>query len=1207
MINAFSKKSFMRLLLAVCILLPARLQAQTMVTAPMSSTPAAGEYYGYGSITLSPGFWFTATAGQSLHLYILNSDCQALGTTPTATQNYILTSVPRRAGFNPLATGLSTCDVMQSVQYSDGLGRPLQTVQVKGSPLGEDIVQPIAYDAFGREAVKYLPYTSTGVDGSYKATAISDQLSFYHPPGTAYTANQLPAGVAHIPSPFAATAFEASPLNRVSEQGAPGDPWQLTGMTNASGVTAGHTLKMKYTTNNLTALPDTSSYVAALYIISAIDAAQNRTLAKGIVTNLNYPAGQLYVTVSKDENWTGGKPGTTEEYKDLEGRVVLKRTFNIQSGSLEVLSTYYVYDDLGNLAYVLPPLSLADNALPDQTKLNAYCYQYRYDERNRLTQKRLPGKDWEYLVYNTLDQVVATQDAVQRAKSPQEWTVARYDGLGRVVVTGIYAYGSPIGTDNRAAVQTQANGFTTLWETPTGTTVNFGYTAASFPASLTTTLSVNYYDDYTFSGSNPYPFAAGTNMTKGLATGSLTGVLGTTNMLLRVNYYDDKGRNIKTYKQHYLGGTVSAYNYDEVTSSYNFTDQDSLSVRNHYTKNAANTAVLGVTITNQYFYDHMGRKTKSLEQINSGANVLLAQNEYNEIGQLKTKHLHGATGQAPFLQDIDYAYNERGWLSKINDPATAPTVTKLFSEGLSYNVPKYGAVAQFNGNIAEQAYQVYISPKPGLQTATYSYDQINRLIAGTGSTGLSETGISYDLMGNILALTRATAPNAGSLAYSYTGNQLNSVTKSGAAFRSYGYDLNGNALSDGVGNAITYNLFNLPESIPTRTLTYTYDATGNKLRKVSSGVTTEYISGIQYTGTTIDFIQTEEGRALNSAGAYTYEYTLTDHLGNNRVTFDPTHGKVDENDYYPFGLNVPRVVVSPKNEYLYNKKELQEELTQYDYGARFYDPIIARWTSADPLAEVDVHLSPYNYGRNNPIRNIDPDGMSTESWMQEHGLTNDDLITLYETPQQNNDGVSTTEDSPATPAINGNVGGDGGKDKGKNKNNNKDNKNDQKNANQGEGGSYTSKALGASAVLVADDITGIGAIDDVAIPVIIAGAAVRDLTQIKYITYTLKNANGKTYVGRSSGYGDPYSIMMNRFYSHHMRALGFGNPQLDRVAQGYPLGYYAIRGREQDAVNAYGGIGSSQLGNGINPIWQYNPNRPLYMGASSLMFGPYVK
>jgi len=140
--------------------------------------------------------------------------------------------------------------------------------------------------------------------------------------------------------------------------------------------------------------------------------------------------------------------------------------------------------------------------------------------------------------------------------------------------------------------------------------------------------------------------------------------------------------------------------------------------------------------------------------------------------------------------------------------------------------------------------------------------------------------------------------------------------------------------------------------------------------------TTDYISGIQYksNSTVIDFIQTEEGRAINTGSGWNYEYTLSDNLGNNRVAFDMVNGKVGEDDYYPFGLNVHREL-NAGNNYLYNKKELQNELSEYDYGARFYNPVIARWTTVDPLAEISRRFSPYNYGENNPISNIDPDGM----------------------------------------------------------------------------------------------------------------------------------------------------------------------------------------------------------------------------------------
>ncbi len=254
-------------------------------------------------------------------------------------------------------------------------------------------------------------------------------------------------------------------------------------------------------------------------------------------------------------------------------------------------------------------------------------------------------------------------------------------------------------------------------------------------------------------------------------------------------------------------------------------------------------------------------------------------------------------------------------------------------------------------------------------------------------------------------LTNCTPLITDQLAYTYTvggspTNQLQNVADNSGSntglvngTTNYTYDANGNMLSGtntvstAQNKSFTYNLLNLPivATVPGGTVTYVYDATGNKLRKVSTvlGNNTDYISGIQYDGASIpalSFIQTEEGKAVVNGANYDYTYYLGDNLGNSRVTFNTKTGVAvsqQTDDYYPFGMEILSNVTSPKNEYLYNKKEKQEELQEYDYGARFYDPVIARWNTIDPLAEKSRRWSTYNYVENNPIRLIDPDGMSS--------------------------------------------------------------------------------------------------------------------------------------------------------------------------------------------------------------------------------------
>jgi len=916
-----------------------------------------GTYTAPHTITLDVGFSSDNFNGSIVAPSILN--CSPLNATPSANQNYIITYVPREPFTDPATLGAkNACEVMQSIQYFDGLGRPLQNVQVKGSPdATKDVIEPMAYDPFGREVTKYLPYTtSSGIPGSYRSDALngssgysnSAQLQFYQLTGQNYRT---------INNPYSSSLYEASPLNRIIEQGEPGSDWQL----------GNHTMKVTYAGNNST------NYSAKLFSVNLNSAGMPSLVDKG-----SYSSGNLYVTVTQNENWkitqSDLRLNTMEEYTDFDKQVVLRRTYNLNTttNSVEVLSTYYVYNDLGLLSFILPPKSEADlstNSNPiNQSVLDNLCYQYTYDGRGRPIAKKLPGKGIEYKVYNKIDQMVASQDSNQRAKN--QWIIVKYDALGRMVMSGVFNNGNlPLTRDN---LQTQVDAQSVLWE-HRDNSENYGYTHSNtYPATMDTVLTVNYYDDYNIPNL-PYDHHLEFSlMTRSLLTASLVNVLGTNNMLWTVDYYDDKGRIVNVYEQHYLGGNANldTANYDHITNTYDFSNKITKTLRQHYTNNAG-LPVLAITVADNWVFDHMGRKRQSTEQINNGDSVLVSQIDYNEIGKPLIKHLHNVNGTSGFLQDVSYEYNERGWLTDVSSP--------LFAMQLAYNT---GTNAQYNGNISGQQWGV---PASLNKNYNYSYDYLDRLTAGVSSLGYTEQGISYDKMGNIQTLSRLSPTNLTPSPYIYNyasnSNHLESVT--GLTTGTYHYDGNGNVDYDArTGTSISYNNMNLPKSISgSHSINYVYDATGKKLRRVSASAgATDYISGIQYDQNQISFIQTEEGRAIPTGSSFNYEYSITDHLGNNRLTFDTKTGaarQVQANDYYPFGKEIAvGSVTSPKNEYLYNKKELQEETGLYDYGARYYDPEIGRFTTMDKFSEKYSYMSTYQYAANNPIKNIDMNGDS---------------------------------------------------------------------------------------------------------------------------------------------------------------------------------------------------------------------------------------
>ena len=811
---------------------------------------------------------------------------------------YALTTAAQDASHNYVRTRSMLDETggkyLDKVEYFDGLGRPFQTVLKKVTASSSNLVTLQEYDVAGRAANSWLPIVSSAeyvAPASFKSSA--------------------PGNYGNDSRPYGQPVYEASPLNRTVKEYGPGAAWH-----------GGHSVNTDYLAN--------STANAQLNCIN-----YSVSSAGALTSNGSYASGQLSVVKTTDEDLN-----VSYTFTDKMGHVVLSR----QMKGSETHDTYYVYDDKGNLCFVLQPM------YQSSANLDQYAFQYKYDGRNRCIWKKLPGAGYVEMVYDNADRLVFSQDGNQRALSTGNWMYYKYDGLNRLTEQG-----------------TCTNKVTT-----SGTNV----------------LVQHFYDSYAFRSqagfnNSNFPDDASGNG-KGALTASVATVLGSSNKIYTAYYYDIKGRVAKTVQSNLLGG------YDVTATVYTFTDKPATVTHTH-------TASGKPTRTEMYTYsyNHADRLLK-VEHTLGGTKITLADYAYDNLGRLQSKSLHGSA-----TNKLTYAYNVRGWLTGISGTKFTQNLYYNTGNGTArYNGSISSMTWKAGNESTVRGYKFTYDGLDRLLNATYG--ETAGINANTDR--FSENVTAYDKNGNIKTLQRYGQTAASSyglidnLTFTLGGNLLSRVDDAAAASaynggfefkdgvkqaNEYTYDSNGNLTKDlnkGISN-ISYNCLNLPSAVTFSdgsTIVYTYAADGAKLKTVhkigGTTTTTDYCGNVIYENGVQKLLLTEEGYVTLSDGKY--HYYLKDHQGNNRVVINQSGTVEEANHYYPFG----GVFASSGNvqPYKYNGKEYdgKKGLNWYDYGARHYDAALGRFTTNDRFSEKYHSLSPYQYGANNPVNTIDINGDS---------------------------------------------------------------------------------------------------------------------------------------------------------------------------------------------------------------------------------------
>ena len=706
---------------------------------------------------------------------------------------------------DPLSNLVSDGDELISTVYYDELGRPTQHVSQSSSNGYYDIVQIYEYDGFGRQKKQYLPYRSGGNNFNRpRSNPIAELQDFYN----------TTENVAHDTHPWAEVQYDGTLRNRIVEQGSFGATRQLG---------TGHTVKRAYGRNEENEVVNWWSS------------------ASGTVAPRDghyYEPGELSRILTEDAD---GKQSVI--YRDNSGKTILTKIQDGDDPNVTShdgwLCTYNVYDDFGRLRLIIPPGGIEQIDFTSLTSLtfnfmNIWCFQYKYDEFGLLIEKKSPGAEPLFLVYDQWHRLVLTQDGNLRAQgenfvevtqdkevskynwesyailgdarltltpdfefsaltggtftatteavasTPSKYTYIKYDKYNRPIMTGVVSISGTI-----ESIRSQAVSHGSRFELVDNTT-DHGYTEnLTYPVLTNHTdqmvLSVTYYDNYDFLGQYGFP-----NWDYVDADGAevlfdadnhiriLGKVTGTKERILGTGE-DDFLFNAVYYDKKYQPIQTIATNHlggsDRLSLAYNHSGALLKSVLDH-------TGVQPVTIAQTYEYTYPLRLKRVYHQIDDHDPVLLEELNYNKLGQVISKDIST-------LQQVDYTYNILGQLSKINGGTTFDDFNDVFGMELKFEDAASGH-EQYNGNIGEMQWSgIDAHGNSTSHGYTFDYDASNRLVKANHDANLynvygpASNGdeIEYTANGGIKHLLRDhNGTLADQLSYSYDmGNQLTEV------------------------------------------------------------------------------------------------------------------------------------------------------------------------------------------------------------------------------------------------------------------------------------------------------------------------------------------------------------------------------------------------------------------------------------------------